>query len=320
VGGGQVKLKRQPVWACVRLFCPWSFPEARRSELGLAGKETVGLVGDSPWTGCAVGLFAFGLKGTKNPRPSTRRFFIEKVGRGHAETAPHHNREPGVFVIALQEVFSFSEDWHQDDRAKPLVRQYEATLEGVLRDNPDLNHYVVQCCHCGLRFLTDPGNARRRDLRCPFGCREHQRRRLANERSVRYYRTAHGRKSKKLLNGRRSIPSSAGNSDASHDDLSGAGCDDSPGPDPGSSERQHESAGASETRVELQLEGLVLDEASVVNSPVLPYVRMVASLIEGRRIGLDELVGALRKTMRQRSMDLGRSRGNILHHENQRPP
>ena len=76
-----------------------------------------------------------------------------------------------ILLVAIAEVFSFREDWHQDDRARPLVRQYQLTLDAVLRDRPDLQDCAVRCCHCGIRFFTHPRNAGRRDLRCPFGCR-----------------------------------------------------------------------------------------------------------------------------------------------------
>ena len=137
---------------------------------------------------------------------------VEFVGRGCAKQNQHLNREPGVFVVAAGEFFSFRPDWHQDDRAGPLVRQYQHTLDAVLRDHPGLASCAVGCCYCGIRFLTHPRNANRRDLLCPFGCREHRRRQQANERSKKYYRTPRGRKNKKLLNGKRSAagcPSSA---------------------------------------------------------------------------------------------------------------
>jgi hypothetical protein len=52
-------------------------------------------------------------------------------------------------------------------------------------------------------------------------------------------------------------------------------------------------------QVELQLEGVVLDESSVTNSPLLPYVRMVVNLIEGIRLTCRELVGLLLRAQRQ---------------------
>jgi hypothetical protein len=55
--------------------------------------------------------------------------------------------------------------------------------------------------------------------------------------------------------------------------------------------------------LEMSLGGLVLDGASVVNSPMLPYVRMVVSLLVKESISKRELVAELLKIMRQRSID-----------------
>jgi hypothetical protein len=66
--------------------------------------------------------------------------------------------------------------------------------------------------------------------------------------------------------------------------------------------------------------GVVLDGQTLVNSPSLPYVRMVASLIEGRHISREELLAALRKTMRQRSIGIRRRREYVLDYLNQHPP
>jgi hypothetical protein len=43
--------------------------------------------------------------------------------------------------------------WHQDDRARPLVRQYLIALDSVLESHPELQGCVVSCAHCGVRFL-----------------------------------------------------------------------------------------------------------------------------------------------------------------------
>jgi hypothetical protein len=72
--------------------------------------------------------------------------------------------------------------------------------------------------------------------------------------------------------------------------------------------------------VALPLEGLLLDEPTLVNSRILPYVRMVASVIEGRTIGRDELIAALRKRMRQHSIGRRPQREYILCYLNQHPP
>jgi hypothetical protein len=66
--------------------------------------------------------------------------------------------------------------------------------------------------------------------------------------------------------------------------------------------------------------GLLLDEATLVNSPLRPYVRMVASLIEGRNVGREELVAALRKRVRQHHIGRRPRREYVLGYLNQHPP
>jgi len=70
----------------------------------------------------------------------------------------------------------------------------------------------------------------------------------------------------------------------------------------------------------LPLEELLLDEPTLVNSGILPYVLMVASVIERRTISRDELIAALRKSMRQRSIGGQARREYVLRYLNQHPP
>ncbi len=268
----------------------------------------------------------------KSPRPTTRCFGIESVGRGHAQYDQHLNREPGVFVVAVGEIFSFRPDWHQDDRAAPLVRQYQLTLDSILRDHPGLARCAVPCCHCGIRFLTDPRNAHRRNLRCPFGCRKHHRRQQANERSQRHYQTAQGRRTKKRLNAQRSLPvdqakESALNAEpretpraeeeTSSPSLAETSQVVSVAARPTSQVVVEEDAGEEATMV---LDSFTLDEATLVNSPLLPYLAMVATVIEGRTIRCQELLGALRRSMRRRSLDRLPRREYVLRFLDQHPP
>jgi hypothetical protein len=71
---------------------------------------------------------------------------------------------------------------------------------------------------------------------------------------------------------------------------------------------------------EMPLAGLVLDEASVVNSPILPYVRMVVSLIVEETVSKDQLVADLLKIMRQRSIDNRTRPRYVSRFLNQHPP
>ena len=47
------------------------------------------------------------------------------------------NAEPGFLLIALEKVYAFRPDWHRNDPARPLVRQYQIALGAVLRNHRD---------------------------------------------------------------------------------------------------------------------------------------------------------------------------------------
>lgn len=68
------------------------------------------------------------------------------------------------------------------------------------------------------------------------------------------------------------------------------------------------------------LEGVTLDEASVVNSPMLPYVRMVMSLIEGVEFTFREVIHLLGQAMRQHSIGARDGVDYFLGFLHQQPP
>jgi len=70
----------------------------------------------------------------------------------------------------------------------------------------------------------------------------------------------------------------------------------------------------------LRLEGMVLDETSVANSPMLPYVRMVVSLIEGVEFTCREVVHLLWQSLRQHSIGARRRIDYLLGFLHQHPP
>jgi len=70
----------------------------------------------------------------------------------------------------------------------------------------------------------------------------------------------------------------------------------------------------------LLLEGVRLNAASVVNSPLLSYLQLVASCIERRKIGRHELVQALLRTLRQRSLSASPRTTYVLDYLNRHPP
>lgn len=85
-----------------------------------------------------------------------------------------------------------------------MVAEYYWTIRSILKQHPHLKKYLTRCRHCGILFFTHPRNARRKDLGCPFGCREAHRRHNAKRRSVEYYQSPEGKEKKKRLNAARS--------------------------------------------------------------------------------------------------------------------
>ena len=84
-----------------------------------------------------------------------------------------------------------------------MVLQYYVMLRSLLRSQSHLRRCLRRCRHCRIFFLTDPRNAGRSDLRCPFGCRQTHRKRRSSERSVAYYTTVEGKAKKQMQNGKR---------------------------------------------------------------------------------------------------------------------
>lgn len=143
-----------------------------------------------------------------------------------------------------------------------LVVAYCVLLRSILRIHPRLRRCLTRCRHCRIFFLTDRRNAGRRDLRCPFGCREAHRRRESIQRSTAYYRDEPGRLKKRLLNARRSQPRPT---------LS-------------------------------QPAGSPPAEPLPWPHPILAYVRLLLRLIEGRPVTLDEVLEMLSRSVRQHTM------------------
>jgi hypothetical protein len=68
--------------------------------------------------------------------------------------------------------FEFGTDWYRRGPVAALIVAYYVLLRAILRTQPELRRCWTRSRHCGIFFLTHPRNAGRRDLGCPFGCRE----------------------------------------------------------------------------------------------------------------------------------------------------
>jgi len=224
-------------------------------------------------------------------------------------------------LIAIGKFFSDRANWHEGEQVNPLVRQYQTTLDSLLESHAALKRRIKHCLDCGIRFLAAPQNAGREDLRCPFGCTKRHRAQQSNERVKAYRRTERGKKKKDALNARRyrSSPSTACESpcEASANTKSPP-CD--PADSPLAENATQPLPAELSVAIELDLDGVILDESSVVNSPMLPYIRTLIWIIDRIRLSHVEVAGWLRQVLRQRSMACRPRREYVLRFLHQHPP
>ena len=188
-------------------------------------------------------------------------------------------------IIKIQGYFQFGPGWYRGSEVRDLILQYYFVLRSVLRADPCLRRCLTRCRHCGIFFLTHSCNTGRKDLGCPFGCKETHRKRGSTERSVEYYRTPEGKFKKKLQNGKRSRAETKAVIN----------------------EREH--AGKM----------LALPERRI-DEQMLCYLRMAISLIEGRRVSAAEILEMLARVLRQHSMVRRRRIDYVLQYLNERAP
>jgi hypothetical protein len=188
-------------------------------------------------------------------------------------------------IVKIQEYFQFGPGWYRrQSEILDLVLQYYFVLRSVLRAKPCLRQCLTRCRHCRIFFLTHPSNAGRRDLGCPFGCRDEHRKRHSSKRSTEYYQTAEGKFKKRMQNSKRTKV-------AAKASLPGQG----------------------------RAAALESCETSF-NAHVVDYLGMAISLIEGRPVSTAEILKMLSRAMRQRSLVQGRRIDYVLRHLNERAP
>ncbi|MBW2195185.1 MAG: hypothetical protein JRF37_06310, partial [Deltaproteobacteria bacterium] len=122
---------------------------------------------------------------------------------------------------------------------------------------------------CGIFFLTHPRNAGRKDLGCPFGCREAHRKQNSTKRSVAYYQNKEGKFKKRLLNARRT------QKDTSSETLNGA-------------EKSTWSAG---------------DDTVLPDEVMVRHLQIIVTLIEEREVKVDAVLVLADELLRQHRME-----------------
>lgn len=161
--------------------------------------------------------------------------------------------------------------------------EYYLLLRAVLRTKPHLKACLTRCKHCRIFFLTDPRNAKRTDIGCPFGCREAHTRRTSTKRSVSYYRNECGKIKKRIQN----------------------------------EKRQLRKAPAPSTELALDAE---VSNGNDTPPRLLSYLQVLISLIEGRQVRIAEVQEMLARILRQRSIARYREVDYIIVSLNEHPP
>lgn len=107
----------------------------------------------------------------------------------------------------MQKFYEPDVDWYRNEDAISRLKDYYKTLRKVLRETSCKHRVLKRCPECHIYFLTHPGNRNRKDIRCPFGCRAHQKQIKSAKRSSKYYKSVNGGKKKKTSNDKRYINS-----------------------------------------------------------------------------------------------------------------
>ncbi len=159
-------------------------------------------------------------------------------------------------------------------------------IRALIKKKPHLRQYLTKCNHCGILFFTDPRNAGRQDIRCPFGCREAHRKESSKQRSIEYYQSEEGKKKKKELN-----------------------------------KRRRKSEGNKPEKDAQEVEVVVVDEDQMdMDKYLLIYLQLMVWHIEGRRIALEVILMKVKTLLRQHSMDILKNRVYHCSKINKSPP
>lgn len=175
-------------------------------------------------------------------------------------------------------------------------------LRSGLRGKPYLRRYLARCRCCRIFFLTDRRNAWWKVRRCPFGCGVAHRKRQSTLRSVAYYQGEYGRGKKRDQNAKRKGAKAKAGDDTTLAQDPDSGC----GPAPWSAAKEQPPDAKSVLHAEPETSPCppeVVEALPKAKDPVLvEYVRRIVSLIERRRVSLEEIGEMLARVLRQHMM------------------
>jgi len=207
------------------------------------------------------------------------------------------------------------------DQPAALVLEYYVLLRSGLRGKPCLRKYLTRCRCCRIFFLTNRRNAWWKIRRCPFGCSVAHRQRQSTLRSVAYYQDEAGREKRKTQNAKRKgAQTQAGEGAAlgQAQDCGGApalGGSAAPEASPDDPRVPPAEPATSPCPPE------VAQALPKAKDPVLvESVRRVVSVIERRRVSLEELWELLARVLRQHMIVRRKKVDQVIAWLNKNPP
>jgi hypothetical protein len=102
--------------------------------------------------------------------------------------------------VALGNFHSSETEWYKKGQIKKIYDLYKGLVDSFSLPK---SLVLTTCCQCHIEFLTSSSNRGRRDIRCPFGCRQDHKKKKSNERSRAYYQTPEGKIKKQKQNSKR---------------------------------------------------------------------------------------------------------------------
>lgn len=106
----------------------------------------------------------------------------------------------GFFIGAIGIFRGAEKLTSKGDRALRGYRSVIAQVEQICGPRVAV---IVSCADCGVEVLTVPANRRRKDVRCPFRCRQLRKRDRGQKRERKHNQSPKGKSAKKLRNRKR---------------------------------------------------------------------------------------------------------------------
>jgi hypothetical protein len=165
------------------------------------------------------------------------------------------------------------------------VYAYYLVIRQLKQQHTQNELYLTCCKECGIYFFTDPRNKGRKDLRCPFGCRDLHSKHESYIRSKEFYQSPVGKVKKRELNRKR-----------------GKACFKQNSSEP------------------LQKSAPPLDNSRTKDdSTLISYLTILIGLLEHRLVSHAE-IATLINDMRQRGIERAETYPYIDNKENRQPP